>query len=105
MSSTKLRKGDRVRVMAGGSVGAEGEIERFDRKHDRVYVKGVNLRKRHKRADAQNPDGGIVEKHMPVHISNVMLLDPSNGKPTRIGYKLDSDGSKTRIAKSSGTVL
>lgn len=102
----KLRKGDQVQVISGKNRGEQGKIESFNRKTDRVYVAGLNLSKRHYRPNVSReaPEGGIVEKSMSIALSNVMLVDPKSGKPTRIGYKV-VDGRKVRFAKSSGTLL
>ena len=105
MFNTKLRVGDKVAVVAGKDKGVEGEIESFDRKKNRVMVKGANLFKKHMKADVNNPESGIVEKQKSIHLSNVMLVDPNSGKPTRVGYKIEADGKKVRIAKNSKTVL
>ena len=105
VNKTKIRKGDDVIVMTGRSRGHRGKVERVDNKTYRVYVSGANLFKKHQKPDAQNPDGGIIEKTMPLHLSNVMLIDPKTDKPTRIGVKLDANGKKVRFAKGSGTSL
>lgn len=100
----KLRKGDEVIVITGSSKGQSGKIDKVDRKKSRVYVSGVNLGKRHVKPTATNPEGGIIEKAMPLHVSNVSLIDPKTKKPTRVGYKVE-DGKKVRFAKASGTLL
>ena len=101
----KLIKGDEVVVIAGGSKGQSGKIDRIDHKSNRVYVGGLNMYKKHVKPDANNPDGGIIDKPMPLHISNVALVDPKTKKPTRIGYKSEDNSKKVRIAKSSGNTL
>ena len=100
----RLKSGDEVVVLAGKSKGESGKINRIDRKKDRVYVEGVNAAKRHTKPSMANPQGGIVDKVMSLHISNVALVDPKTSKPTRIGYKMQ-DGKKVRFAKKSGTIL
>lgn len=105
VNKTKIRKGDEVIVLTGRSRGHTAKVERVDKKAYRVYVAGANLFKKHQKPDAQNPDGGIIEKTVSIHLSNVMLLDPKTNKPTRIGFKLDANGKKVRFAKASGTVL
>jgi large subunit ribosomal protein L24 len=105
VNRTKIRKGDEVIVTTGRSRGHKGKVERVDTKTYRVYVTGANLFKKHQKPDAQNPDGGIIEKSVGIHLSNVMLVDPKTDKATRIGFKLDANGIKTRFAKSSGTSL
>jgi large subunit ribosomal protein L24 len=100
----KVKKGDEVLVITGKNKGESGKIESVDRKRSRVYVTGVNIAKRHTKPNMSNQEGGIVDKVMSIHISNVMLLDPSENKPTRIGYKIE-DGKKVRVAKLSGSAL
>lgn len=97
----KVKKGDKVVVTAGRDKGKQGEVLRVLRADERVLVQGVNVVKRHT-APSQMSPGGIVEKEAPIHISNVAHIDPKSGKPTRVGYKIDKDGRKTRIAKRSG---
>jgi large subunit ribosomal protein L24 len=100
----KLRSGDEVVVLTGRCKGQTGKITKLNKDTDKVVVSGLNLFKKHKKPDAQNPDGGIIEKPMPLHVSNVALLDPKTKKPTRIGYKFDGD-RKIRVAKKSQTEL
>ncbi len=96
----KLKKGDTVVVIAGKDKGREGEVMTVLPKDDKVIVSGVNLARKHQKARKQNEQGGIIDKDMPIHVSNVMLVH--KGKPTRIGYKINDDGTKVRIAKSTG---
>jgi large subunit ribosomal protein L24 len=105
VNRTKIRKGDEVVVITGRSRGHRGKVERVDNKTYRAYIAGANLFKKHQKPDTKNPDGGIVDKMMSIHLSNIMLVDPKSGKPTRIGYKVDANGKKSRIAKASGTSL
>ena len=100
----KIRKGDRVVVLAGKDKGKNGEVLRVMPKENRAVVQGVNMARRHQR---QTPaqEGGIVSKEMSIHISNLSLRDPKDGKPTRVGYKLLQDGKKVRFAKRSGEVI
>lgn len=100
----RLKKGDKVKVLTGKDKGKEGEILRVLREKDRVVVSGVNVAKRHTKASAQGA-GGIVEKELSIHISNVSAIDPKSGKATKVGYKLLKDGKKTRIARKSGENL
>ena len=100
----KIKKGDKVVVTTGRDKGKEGEVLRVLREDDRVLVQGVNMVKRHT-APSQMSPGGIVEKEAPVHISNVAHIDPKSSKPTRVGYKIDKDGQKTRVAKRSGETI
>jgi large subunit ribosomal protein L24 len=103
----RIRRDDTVRIIAGKDRGRTGRVKSVDPKHNRVYVEGVNIVKRHIKPrtlrDTQRAQelGGIVEMEGPVHISNVMLVDPSSGDPTRIGIKRE-DGKRVRIAKKSG---
>jgi|SRR6478609_3468348 len=96
----KLKKGDTVVVIAGKDKGREGEIITVLPKADKVIVSGVNLARKHQKARKQNDQGGIIDKDMPIHVSNVMLVH--KGKPTRVGYQIKDDGAKVRIAKSTG---
>jgi large subunit ribosomal protein L24 len=97
----KIKKGDKVTVITGRDKGKQGEVLRVLREDDRVLVQGVNMVKRHTAPSQTNP-GGIVEKEASLHISNVAHIDPKSNKATRVGYKIDKDGRKSRIAKRSG---
>jgi large subunit ribosomal protein L24 len=101
MSAAKIRKGDSVIVTTGRDKGKRGEVFRVMPKDARALVRGVNLVRRHQRQSAAQ-EGGIVSKEAPIHLSNLALLDPKDGKPTRIGFKTLEDGRKVRIAKRSG---
>lgn len=100
----RLKKGDEVVVLSGRCAGDKGKIDRIDRKHDKVYVSGVNLVKRHTKPSVADQEGGIVDVAAPLHVSKVALVDPKTKKATRIGYKIE-DGKKVRFAKASGTIL
>jgi large subunit ribosomal protein L24 len=100
----KIKKGDKVVVTTGRDKGKQGEVLRVLRAEARVLVQGVNMVKRHT-APSQLSPGGIVEKEASLHISNVAHIDPKSNKPTRVGYKIDKDGRKTRIAKRSGEAI
>ena len=100
----KIRKGDRVVVLSGRDKGKKGEVYKVMPKEGRALVRGVNVVRRHQRQTAQQ-EGGIVSKEAPIHISNLALEDPSDGKPTRIGFRFIDDGSKVRYAKRSGEVI
>ncbi len=100
----RLKKGDKVKVITGKDKGKEGEILRVIKESDRVVVSGINLVKKHQKPNAQNA-GGIVEKELSLHISNVAAIDPKSGAATKVGYKLLKDGKKVRVARKSGEVL
>ncbi len=100
-----VRKGDRVKIIRGNFKGQEGTVLRVLPKDNRVVIEGVNLRKRHMRPTQENPEGGIVTFEAPIHASNVMLLDPASGDPTRIRQRVDEDGTKERIAARSGNAI
>ena len=96
----KLRKGDEVVVISGKHKGKKGIIESVLPKDNKVVVQGVNTVKRHTKARSQTHQAGIIEKELPIDASNVMLL--SKGKPTRVGFKVNADGTKVRVAKKTG---
>lgn len=97
----KIKKGDTVVVLTGKDKGKQGEILTVLPKENRVVVKGVNVAKKNQRQTATT-EGGIIEQEHSIHASNVALVDPKSGKATRVGYKVDAKGGKTRIAKKSG---
>ncbi|MEN2769103.1 50S ribosomal protein L24 [Ornithinibacillus xuwenensis] len=99
-----VKKGDKVIVMSGKDRGKTGTILEAYPKKDRVLVEGVNMIKKHAKPSQENPQGGILNQEAPIHVSNVMPVDPKSGKPTRVGYEV-RDGKKVRIAKSSGEAL
>ncbi|OGG55666.1 50S ribosomal protein L24 [Candidatus Kaiserbacteria bacterium RIFCSPHIGHO2_02_FULL_55_20] len=101
----KLKKGDKVLVIAGKNKGQSGAIVRVLTASNKVLLDGINLVKRHRKPSAQNRKGQIVDKPMPIHASNVMLMDPKTGKPTRIKIVRDADGSRERVAVKSGETL
>ena len=104
----RIKSGDEVIVVGGKDRGKRGKVLRVEPAKNRLYVEGLNIIKRHQRpqqvAGAQRPEqvGGVIEKEGPIHISNVMLVDPKDGKPTRIGIEIE-DGKRYRVAKRSGT--
>jgi len=102
--AAKVRKGDRVVVTAGRDKGKSGEVLRVYPAEERVLVNGVNVVKRHQRQTAK-AQGGIVSKESPIHLSKIAHVDPKTGSPTRIGFKILSDGRRVRFAKKSGEVL
>lgn len=99
-----VKTGDKVKVLAGKDKGKEGVITKAFPKKDRVIVEGVNVVKKHTKPSNTNPSGGIVEKEAPIHVSNVMLIDPSTNQPTRVGYKV-VDGKKVRVSKKTGEII
>ena len=104
-SSVHVKKDDQVIVISGKDKGAKGKVLMVDEKKGRVYVEGVNMVKKHQKARTQTAPSGIVEREGSIDASNVMLVDPKTGKPTRVGYRINEDGSKSRIAKRSGEVI
>lgn len=101
----QLKTGDEVRVIAGKYKGAEGTILAVFPERNRVVVENVNIAKKTQRPTQENPRGGIREQEMPIHASNVMVLDPQTGEPTRIGTEILESGEKVRVAKKSGAHL
>ena len=100
----KIRKGDRVVVIAGKDKGKTGDVIRVLPKDARVLVQGVNMVKRHQKASARQA-GGIEEREATIHISNVSHIDPASNKPTRVSFKLLADGRKVRVARRSGETI
>jgi large subunit ribosomal protein L24 len=103
--AAKIRKGDRVEVISGAHKGKRGEVLKVLPKESRAVVQGVALVKRHQKPAGMGQPGGIVEKEAPVHLSNLMLLDPKTDRPTRVGFRILEDGKKVRVAKASGEVI
>ncbi|MFA9389519.1 MAG: 50S ribosomal protein L24 [Prolixibacteraceae bacterium] len=97
-----IKKGDNVMVITGNSKGQKGKVLEVIRKTDRAIVEGVNMVKKHTKPNAANPQGGIVEQEAPVHVSNLMLVDPKTGKATRVGRREDANGKLVRYSKKSG---
>lgn len=102
--AAKIKKGDTVVVITGKDKGKSGEVVRVLPAENRVVVSGINQVKRHTRASAQSA-GGIITKEASIHASNVALADPKDGKATRVGFKVEKDGGKVRVAKRSGEVV
>ncbi|TZF81743.1 50S ribosomal protein L24 [Pedobacter sp. BS3] len=98
----KIRKGDLVQIISGDSKGKQGKVLEVIIKDNRALVEGANIVSRHTKPNAANPNGGIIKKEAPIHISNLMLIDAKSGKPTRVGRKLNADGKLVRVAKKSG---
>ena len=105
MAKMSIRKGDRVKVIRGNYKDTEGTVLRVEREKNRVVVQGVNVRKRHRKPTAAVPQGGIVEFEAPIHASNVMLLDPKTGEPTRVRSGVGADGKRERVAVKSGQAI
>lgn len=104
MKKLKIKTGDTVRVIAGDHKGAEGKILRVDIAKNRAIVEGTNMVSKHEKPSAKNPQGGIVKKEAPIHISNLSLIDAKSGETTRVGYEI-RDGKKVRFAKKSNEVI
>ena len=102
--AAKIRKGDKVVVLTGRDKGRTGEVIEVRPAEERALVRGVNIVKRHQRQTAQQ-EGGIISKELPVHLSNIAIADPKDGKPTRVGFKFAGDGRKLRFAKRSGAEI
>ncbi|MGI9626003.1 MAG: 50S ribosomal protein L24 [Longimicrobiales bacterium] len=101
----RVVKGDRVKVIRGNHGGQVGTVIRVLRDAERVVVEGVNMRKRHARPSEANPEGGIMTFEAPIHVSNVMLIDPVTGDPTRVRTSVGDDGAKERIGTKSGNPI
>jgi large subunit ribosomal protein L24 len=102
--AAKIKKNDRVVVLAGKDKGRQGNVVRVFPKEGRLVVSGINMIKRHTRPSQADPQGGIRHREAPLHVSNVALVDPKTGEPTRVGFRIE-DGKKVRFAKKSGEVL
>ena len=102
--AAKIRKGDKVIVLTGRDKGRTGEVIAVHTTEERALVRGVNMVKRHQKQTAQQA-GGIISKEASIHLSNVALADPKDGKPTRVGFKLMNDGRKVRVARRSGVEI
>ena len=105
--AARIKKGDTVIVIAGRDKGRSGEVIEMRRDDGRVMVRGINMVKRHQRQSASQ-EGGIISKEAPIHLSNIALADPKDGKPTRVGFKYvgkDDDRKKVRVAKRSGVEI
>jgi large subunit ribosomal protein L24 len=103
MRKLKIKTGDTVRVVAGDHKGQEGKVQKVLIENNKAIVEGVNTISKHEKPSASNPQGGIVKKEAPIHISNLSLID-KNGKTTRIGYR-EEDGKKVRFSKKSNEVI
>jgi len=101
----RIKTGDKVVVIAGKEKGKTGNVLKVYPAESRLLIEGVNMVKRHTKPSQVNPEGGIIEKEAPIHISNVAVADPKTGKASRVGYKFLEDGKKVRYAKKSGEVI
>ena len=102
----RIKKGDKVMVISGDDKGVQGEVIRVIPKDNRIVVSGVNIVKKHQRprqGGRSQVQGGIIEFEAPIHVSNVMLVDPKSNEPTRVNIRRDDDGKRIRVAKKSGT--
>ena len=97
-----IKKGDTACVIAGDNKGQQGKVLKVEVSKQRAIVEGVNLVKKATKPNAKNPQGGIVEQEAPIHISNLQVLDPQSGKPTRVGRRANAEGKLVRFAKKSG---
>jgi large subunit ribosomal protein L24 len=104
MASLKIKKGDHVIVLSGRDKGKHGEVIEMRPKDNRALVRGVNVVRRHQKQTASQ-EGGLISKEASIHLSNLALEDPKDGKPTRVGFKFLEDGKKVRFAKSTGDVI
>jgi large subunit ribosomal protein L24 len=104
MIKLKIKTGDIVRVIAGDHKGAEGKVLKVDRENNKAIVEGVNMVSKHTKPSAKNPQGGIVKKEAPIHISNISLIDPKTKGATRVGVRVEGD-KKVRFSKKSNQVL
>ncbi|MCA9401439.1 MAG: 50S ribosomal protein L24 [Candidatus Omnitrophica bacterium] len=100
-----IKKNDQVKVIAGKDKGKTGRVLKIMRKENRAVVENINLVKKAQRKTQQNPQGGFIDMEMPIHLSNIMLIDKKTNKPTRYGVSVLKDGSKVRISKKSGEVI
>jgi large subunit ribosomal protein L24 len=105
MAGLKIKKGDRVRVLTGKDRGKEGTVLRALPTEGKLIVEGVNTAKKHQKPTRVNQSGGIVERDMPIPVANVAVLSPGDGRPTRIGYKVQPDGTKVRVCRRTGAEL
>ena len=102
---THIKKGDMVQVLAGEDRSKKGRVLDVDRDRMVAFVEGLNINKKHSKPTTAKPQGGIIEKEGPIHISNLMLIDPKSGEPTRVGRKLDKEGRLVRTSKRTGEVI
>ena len=103
--AARIRKGDQVVVITGADKGRRGEVLQVMPKDERAVVRGVRVVKRHTKPSGMGQPGGIVEKEGPIHLSNLMLVDPKSDKPTKVGFRVLDGGRKVRVAKATGEVI
>lgn len=105
MAKLKIHKGDRVQVLSGKDRGKQGTVSRVIPERNRAIVDGVNVAKRHQKPRTMNEPGGIIDKDMPIDISNLAVVSPKDGRPTRVGYRTKDDGSKVRVCRRTGAEI
>ena len=105
MKKFHIKKGDTVQVIAGEDKGKTGKVVEMISEKNRAIVEGLNLVQKHQKPSATSPQGGIEEKEAPIHMSNLMVVDPKENVPTRVGRKMDENGKRVRYAKKSGEIL
>lgn len=105
MAKFHIKKDDKVKVLVGVDKGKTGKVIRMLTDKNKAVVEGINVVKKHRKPSAENPQGGIVEMEAPIHMSNLMLIDPKTDEPTRVGRKLDENGKLVRYAKKSKEVI
>jgi len=103
--AARIRKGDTVVVTTGRSKGQRGEVLRVFPKEDRAVVQGAAIARRHTKPTGMGQPGGIIEREASIHLSNLMLIDPTSDKPTKVGFRVLEDGTKVRVAKATGQVI
>lgn len=100
-----IRKGDKVQVLTGNDKGKTGEVVEIYPSKQKALVEGVNVKHKHQKPSAANPNGGIVQKEAPIHVSNLMLINPATGEPTKVGRKKDENGKLQRYSKKTGEII
>tara|TARA_R110001592_G_scaffold243783_1_gene504946 strand:+ start:193508 stop:193834 length:327 start_codon:yes stop_codon:yes gene_type:complete len=105
MKKFHIKKGDKVKVLSGEDKGKEGTVLEMVTRTGKAIVEGINVVKKHKKPDANNPQGGIVETEAPIYVSKLMLIDPSTNEPTRVGRKLDENGKLVRYSKKTQEII
>ncbi|MGE0418737.1 MAG: 50S ribosomal protein L24 [Acetobacteraceae bacterium] len=103
--AARIRKGDTVVVISGSNKGRRGEVLSVFPAANRALVQGVNIARRHTKPTGMGQPGGIIDKEAPIHLSNLMLVDPKSEKPTKVGFRVLDDGRKVRVAKATGEVI